>query len=326
MRTALLVLCWGFTLAACQQKKKVSLSGDEPVAIGDFIGFFQPLTLPYTYSDSSLARKEKDSLRISYKVFTQFVPDSVLKKQFGKNTKPVIYGLGKVEAPGAETYLLVKTVQNTRRALYWLAFDKKEQFVAALPALQVDGNPATVQTVTMDRRFTLTKTVLRRNRDGSFSEGKDVFVLNEAAQRFTLIMTDALEDRPTELINPIDTLPRRHKWSGDYKAGKMNLVSVRDGRKPDRATIFIHIEKDNGACTGELKGEAFWQGPNKAVYRLEGDPCILTIQFSPGSLSLREEEGCGLHRSLKCSFNGSFARQKNPKPPASRSAKRPRKG
>lgn len=326
MRTALLVLCWGLTLAACQQKKKVNLSGDDPVAIGDFIGFFQPLTLPFSYSDSSLARKEKDSLRISYKVFTQFVPDSVLKKQYGKNTKPSIFGLGKVEVPGAETYLLVKTVHNSRRALYWLAFDKKEQFVAALPALQVDGNPATVQTVTMDRRYTLTKAVLRRNRDGSFSEGKDVYVLNEAARRFTLIMTDALEDRPTELINPIDTLPRRHKWSGDYQAAKMNLVSIRDGRKPDRISIFIHIYKDNGACTGELKGEAFWRGPNKAVYRLEGDPCILTIQFAPGSLSLREEEGCGSHRGLKCRFDGSFTRQKAPKPPASRSANRQKPG
>lgn len=58
-----------------------------------------------------------------------------------------------------------------------------------------------------------------------------MYVLNADARNFMLIMTEALEDKVTELINPIDTLPRKNKYSADYSSGKMNLVSVRDGRK-----------------------------------------------------------------------------------------------
>ncbi len=54
-----------------------------------------------------------------------------------------------------------------------------------------------------------------------------------------LIMTDPLDDKPTELINPIDTLPRKNKLSADYTTGKMNLVSIRDGRK-NRPYYFFY--------------------------------------------------------------------------------------
>ena len=47
-----------------------------------------------------------------------------------------------------------------------------------------------------------------------------------------LVMTDALNDKVTELINPIDTLLRKHKLSADYTNGKMNMVSIRDGGDP----------------------------------------------------------------------------------------------
>ncbi len=46
-----------------------------------------------------------------------------------------------------------------------------------------------------------------------------------------LIMTDALDDKVTELTNPIDTFSRKQKYTADYGRGKMNLVSIRDGRK-----------------------------------------------------------------------------------------------
>jgi hypothetical protein len=52
------------------------------------------------------------------------------------------------------------------------------------------------------------------------SEGKDVYVLNAEAKNFMLIMTDALEDKPTELINPIDTLP-----------GRINILQITDRGK-----------------------------------------------------------------------------------------------
>ncbi len=235
-----------FSITACKQKKKLSLSGKDPVQVSDFIEFFQPVQFPYVLSDTLLQRKEKDSLLISYKIFTQFVPDSVLDKIYGKGVKPKIYALGKAEVSKAETYLFVKTVTNDKKAVFILGFDNKNQFIAAMAALRPDNNKATQQSVVMDKKYTITKTVMLKNADGSMSEGKDVYVLNTAGKNFMLIMTDALSDKVTELINPIDTLPRKNKLSADYASGKMNMVSIRDGRRNGRLSFFIHFEKNNG--------------------------------------------------------------------------------
>jgi hypothetical protein len=301
-------------LAGCKHKKKPSLAGDEPVEVSDFIDFFQPVKLSYQLSDSILAKKEKDSMLISYDIFTKFVPDSLVSKVFGKGVKPKIYALGKAEIPKTETYLFVKIVSNEKKAVLILAFDKANKFIAGLTALRTDGNANSIHSVILDRKYTITKTMLRKNTDGSLSEGKDVYVLNAEAKNFMLIMTDALEDKPGELINPIDTLPEKNKYSADYGSDKMNLVSIRDGRKNDRITFFIHFEKNNRECSGELKGEAMLISPGKAEYKEDGDPCILKFNFSSGSVSLKEEGGCGSRRGLQCLFDGSFPRKKDTRP------------
>lgn len=297
-------------LTGCKDKKKPSLAGDEPVEVTDFVDFFQPADLPFAFEDSLLLKKDNDSLRISYKVFTQFVPDSVLGKVFGKDKKLKIYPLGKAKADGADTYLFAKVVGAGKKAAFIIALDKGNKFLACLPAIRTDLPKSSVRTTVIDRRYTITKTQLRKNTDGSLSEGKDVYVLNADAKNFMLIMTDALEDKVTELINPIDTLPRKHKLSADYTTGKLNLVSIRDGRKADRLTFFIHFEKDNGACTGELKGEAMIKSANLAEYKVGGDPCVLQFRFTSSSVTLKEMEGCGAHRGLRCAFDGSFPRKK----------------
>lgn len=300
-------------VAGCKQKKKPSLAGEEPVEVADFIDFFNPLSLPYQVADTSLTKKDKDSLLISYKIFTQFVPDSILGKIYGKGVKPKIYSLGKAEVPKGETYLFVKTVTADKKAVFLLSFDKKNNFIAGMPVLRPDKISNTSQSATLDKRFTITKTVQRRNADGSQSEGKDVYILNGDAGQFNLIMTDALDEKISELINPIDTLPRKHKLSADYGNGKLNLVSIRDGRKPDRLSFFIHFEKNNGECTGELKGEALLKTANTAEYRENGDPCILSFTFSSAAVTLTETN-CGSRRGLNCTFDGSFGKRKWVKP------------
>ncbi|MEO6610779.1 MAG: hypothetical protein ABIT05_01565 [Chitinophagaceae bacterium] len=301
-------------VTGCKHRKKPSLTGDEPVEISDFIEFFRPVSLPYQLSDTVLTRKEKDSALISYQVFTQFVPDSILSKVFGKGVKPRLHSLARAEVKGAETYLFAKAASNDKKAVFILAFDKKQQFIAGMTALRPDNDATTQQSVLLDRKYTITKSVLQKKPDGSFSDGKDVYVLNAEAKNFMLIMTDALNDKITELINPIDTLPRKGKFSADYSNAKMNLVSVRDGRKTDRISFFIHFEKNNGECTGELKGEAMLRATGTAEYRQDGDPCVLKFIFSKSLVTLKEEEGCGSRRGLQCSFNGSFARKKYVKP------------
>jgi hypothetical protein len=309
----LLLLSFSFVLS-CKHKKP-SLSGDEPVEVTDFIEFFPSQKLTYTIGDSTLLKKEKDSLLISYKIFTQFVPDTLLSKVFGKTVKPKIYPLGRIDS-GEETYLFVKTVSANKRAAYILGFDKKQQYITGMAVLKPDQSVSTVRSVSIDRRYSITKTVFRNNGDGSMSEGKDVYVLNAEAKNFMLIMTDALDDKLTELINPIDTFSRKNKLSADYGTGKMNLVSIRDGKKNDRLVFFIHFEKNNGECTGELKGEARVKSVTHAEYIENGDPCKLQFIFTGASVSLKEES-CGSHRGLRCSFEGSYPRKKYLKPGSS---------
>jgi len=298
-------------LAGCKSKKP-SLAGDEPVEITDFIEFFPDTKLPYHAADSTLLKKEKDSLLISYKVFTQFVPDSILSQVFGKTANLKIYPLAK--SKGDETYLFAKAIAGNKRTVMVLGFDKKNKFIAAMPLLSLDQSAATQQTGNMDSRYTITKNLFRKNTDGSVSEGKDVYVLNSGAGSFMLIMTDALDDKPAELTNPIDTISRKQKYTADYGSGKMNLVSIRDGRKSDRLSFFIHFEKNNGECTGELKGEAIIKSPTVAEYREGGDPCILQFRFTSSSITVKELEGCGSRRGLRCSFDGTYSRKKEIKP------------
>jgi hypothetical protein len=312
-RNALLIMLMITALYSCKGKKP-SLAGEDPVEMSDFINFFRDIKLPYQFNDTAIVRKAPDSLLISYKVFTQFVPDSVMHQFFGKSMKPKIYPMGKIKGSDDETYLLVKTTSGDKKSALLFAFDKKDEYMDAMELLKVDPYPSTQQSAAMDKGYSIFKTVMRKNPDASISEGKDVYGLGQDSRKFNLIMTDALDDKMTEIVNPIDTFSKTHKYAADYGSGKLNLVSIRDSRKKDRLRFFIHFEKNNGACTGELKGEATIKSPTVAEYREGGDPCVLRFTFTSSAVILKEVEGCGARRGLRCSFDGSFSKKKAAKP------------
>lgn len=298
-------------LAGCRQKK-VSMTGDGPVKVNDFIDFFQPLSLPFQLDDAALLKKTSDSLLIGYKVFTQFIPDSVFGPVFGKGVKPRIFALGKTREPDKDFYLFVKMAAGEKRALFILCFDADKKFTAGMPLLIPDRNPQTTQISGIDRRFSLFKTVQKKNADGSISEGKDVYMLDAENKNFILILTDPLEEIKPPLINPIDTLPRKHKFSADYVINKNNLVSIRDGRKPGRLMFFIHFEKNNGECSGELKGEAIMKTATTAEYHATGNLCALQFRFTASSVTISEISPCGSYRGLRCLFDGTYPKKKIP--------------
>jgi hypothetical protein len=179
-------------LAGCQSKKKPSLSGEEPVEVSDLIDFFPESKLPFHIEDTFLLRKDKDSLLISFKVFSQFVPDSVSQQLFGKGVKPKIYPLGKARSGNKETYLISKAVSGNTRTAFVFVFNKRNEFITATQLLRPDRYASTSQTATIDRSLTITRSVSRKNADGSISEGKDVYELSSESKEFSLIMTDPL--------------------------------------------------------------------------------------------------------------------------------------
>ena len=311
------LLLIAFVLLYSCKSKKVSLAvNDEEVNISDFLEFFQPMKLPYQVTDTILKRKEPETAVINSKLFARFTPDSIVTHLFGKDQHPHFYAIGKISVPKAENYLFVKATTSQRRALYILCFDKQNHFAAARPILYSDNEPGVTGTASMDNKYTLTILHQRKASDGQILYHKDAYVYNGDAG-LMLILTESNETRTKipPVYNPIDTLPRKHKFSGDYAQDKRNIVAIRDGKDPSRFWFFVHFEKDGGTCKGELKGEAKFVAPGVARYRAYSDPCAIEFTFIPEGISLKEQGGCGVHRDIKCFFEGYFERRKGEKKP-----------
>jgi hypothetical protein len=275
----------------------------------EFTDKFKTATLPYQLSDTALINN-KDTAQIRDKAFSNLVPDSIKTKLFGKKASVKFVPLAKIAVPDAETYYIIKATAGSKKTALLFSFNKDHEFGAVFPFLVPDAETATSQISTIDKAYSISRSIFHKLPNDITKEGKDVYVYNNDAKAFTLIMTDVLDERSEDLINPIDTLSAKQKWTGDYTKDKRNIVSVRDGRKPNSLLVFIHFEKNKGQCTGELKGDAEMAGDNKAVYRQGGDPCVLQLTFSANSVTLKELEGCGSRRGLECSFDGTFKKKK----------------
>jgi hypothetical protein len=330
--------CGGFEMGNCMKKylllfvlsvlagscksKKVSLAGNDNGALSpsEFIDYFQPLPVPYAVTDTILRRKESEAASINYKLFTRLLPDSLLTRYYGSSGRPRLYAIGKIQVSKAETYVFVKCVSSGKRMLYVICFDGKDHYSAALPVLYSD-NSSGWGMAGMDAKYTLSLTHFRRGSDGEVYHTTDDYVFNDAGG-FSLILTESNENknRILPVYDPIDTLPRKHKFSGDYAQDKRNIIAIRDSRDAGRFYFFVHFEKDNGECKGELKGEAKFVSPGIARYRAYSDPCAIEFSFDGGGVSMKELGGCGVHRDIKCFFEGYYQRRRaaHPKPAAKR--------
>jgi hypothetical protein len=284
-------------------------------------GRFKETKIPYRLSDSALLLNN-DTGTISNPEFLKLL-DSARSLAFGK-TKARYTPMVQMTGPGGEQLFVVKaTAANNKKVAILVAFDKNEQFGAAFPFLQPDNDPGSAQFSSVEKtsRNTIINRGMRRKINDQIAEGREVFEYDAANHRFNLVMTDIVDDRPTEVINPIDTLPAKHKFSGDYIKDATNIVSVRDGRYPNQLTVFIHTSTNKGACGGEIKADVLVTSATTAIYRQGGDPCVLELSFGKSSVTLREMEGCGSRRGLECSFDGTFPKKKEKKPAAAKPGK-----
>ena len=312
MKKFLVFLLLSFLLVNCKSKK-TSLQDEDSVEVTDFIEFFPETTLPVRIGDTTLNRKTTDSLQIGYKIFTQFIPDSILAKDFGKGVKPKLYPLGKTRENGKEFYLFIKAVSGTKRVGYLACFSKEEEYLSALPIVRVGFEKSTSAFGLLDNKFQIT-TYRERKTGADFNFKRNVYIFNSSAKSFTLIMTEPNEEIIESIINPIDTFQRKNKFSGDYVKDKRNFISVRDAKKANELLFFVHFEKDNGNCVGELKGTIRLVSKSTAQYQEPGNPCALEFNFATTSVSMAETGGCGSFRDIKCFFEGKFPKKSVPKP------------
>jgi hypothetical protein len=291
-------------VCSCKQGKK-NLSSDESITASEFVESFPELILPYNLHDSGLDRKMGDTALISDKLVKEFVPDSVFKRDF-KITKPKFYVLGRASDKNEDNYLVVKAATKEKQVAYILCYNKEHVFKAGMPLVNSTFERNVSIDGALDKRFTIIKNRRKTARDGQVYYTKNVYVYNNVGT-FTLILTESNEvPENNEIFNPVDSLPMTFKMSGNYKKDKRNFVTIRDGTKPSRLIFFIHFEKNNGDCVGELKGEADLIQTNLARYSAQGDPCSLEFKFDGNKVTLTELSGCGNHRGIRCFFNDSY--------------------
>ena len=310
MNKYLLLIVLSVLFFSCKSKKASLAENDEEVGIPEFLELVSPLKLPYQVTDTIFRHKEPAAAVINNKLFSRLIPDSVLTRWFGKDAHPHLYAVGKIKVPKQETYLFVKGTTKERRILYVLCFDKKNHFSAARPVLYSDNEPGVTGLAGMDNKYTLTVSHQRKV-GGQLLYKRDAYIFSEESG-FVLILTESNESKPKipPIFNPIDTLPRKHKFSGDYAQNKRNIVAIRDGRDGTRILFFVHFEKDDATCNGELKGEAKFVSPGVARYKSYSDPCAIEFSFGATGVTLKELGGCGVHRDIKCFFEGFFERRK----------------
>lgn len=306
-------------LLSCKGKKGGSSNEETGFSYEAFSAQFPSAALPYQLSDTSLA-KSRDTASIHDQYFAGMVPDSVNAKWFGKGNKVKYFPIARFNADKSSNYFLVKSASASRKGAFLFVFSKS-QLQAVFPFLLPDSDPSTSQSAVLDKSYSIIKNVIQKKPGNVAAEGKDVFVYNPAAKNFSLILTNPIDNGHADIINPIDTFPRRHKFSGDYVKDKRNFVSVRDGRYPNQLVVFIH--REFGECSGELKGDVLLTSATAAMYRQGGDPCMLNLRFDNSAVTLKEEGGCGSHRGLDCTFDGVFPRKKEARPrPAAKSKSR----
>ena len=307
MRSFVVLLCLT-VLFSCGQKK-ANLATDETAPPDAFVASFPELALPYSLTQPALEKSPGDSLLINRKLIAQFIPDSVFKSGFRKNDKIKFHALGRVSVKKAETYLFVRASAASKTQAYLLVFDADNKFRVAMPVIR--GNDRRrIDEFVMDRRYGLSVIHTRKGREGQLLFTKEVYVYNNAGV-FTLVMTESNEEvEPDEVYDPLDTLPAKHPMSGNYAISRNDFVTVRDGKSPNRLQFFIHMEKDGGDCTGELRGEMDIVKPGIAHYNKADDHCALEFSFRGNNLILRELEACGNHRGVRCLFSGTYKRSK----------------
>jgi hypothetical protein len=317
MKRQLTGLVFLLLLLACKGKK-ASLQGEDEVSISDFIDFYPAVSLPYRIADTSLPKAPGDSMEISYKIFKQFVPDSTLTKDLGKSVVPRFFALGKTTEKGKETYLFTEVIAGGKRMAYLTCFSKDQKFLNAMVLVRTGDDNSSAFGM-LDNKYQVTTYKEKKKGSGDFTYKRNVYFYNSNANTFTLIFTEPNTDIIENIINPIDSMPAKGKFAGDYMKDKKNFISVRDGRNAAEIMFFIHFETEDN-CTGELKGTAKFVSPTTARYKEPNNPCALELSFVNNRASMKETGGCGGYRDIKCFFEGSFP--KKAKRPVSTKAKK----
>lgn len=300
-------------LVACSEKK-MDLSGNTPLKINDFNKIFKLASLPLTISDSNLV-KFVDTLSIGRKALLQFVPDSVVEEIISlKDKKAILHPILKIEKE-EEYYLLLNVSYPKEQEIAVVAFSKKNKYlgykmIASFEDLNKNSRKYG-KTLFINKEPTFLVEENKMGEDNALTYEKKGWAYTD--HDFKLIFFDSnKKPSSTSVLNPIDTMSMKNLYSGDYARDNKNFISIRDDANPNKYLFFLHFEKQDGNCTGELKGILNFT-KNQATYTEKGDPCIVHFTMEGNTIRIKEDGNCGNHRNMTCYFNDSFDRKRKAK-------------
>lgn len=304
------------TLFSCKNNKK-SLTGDQHVETDEFYEAYEKLKLPFIVSDTNFT-KFADTNTISYQIFTQFVPDSIFNTPFGKDRKFTIHPIGKIIQNQKEAYFATLVNSKTRSAVYLSVFDKN-MFKVSMP-LVVSNEDESVTTASIDAKLTIVINKEWTVKNDSYYN-RTIYAFNNVGI-FTTVLTETNEERSaqTAVLNNLDTLPKKYKYSGNYAKGDKNFLIIRDGSALDEYRFFVQFTngREEDLCGGELKGQFKMTSEKDGVFTGPGDPCVLNFSFSGNQVKVKETGSCGNYRGIKCFFDDTYTKKKETKTTATK--------
>jgi uncharacterized protein YneR len=305
------VLC---CVMACSEKK-TDFSGNTPLKINDFNKVFKTVELPISISDSNLS-KLRDTIEIGAKALGQFVPDSVVENIIpAKDQKAILYPLLKIEKE-AEYYLMLNVHRPTKDEIAVVVFSKKNVYLdyKIITSFLVEhkGSRHYGKSVSINKEPTFLVEENKMDEENVLVYEKNGWAFTE--NHFRLIYFDSNKKPESKtIINPLDTLATNYVYSGDYARDAKNFISLRDFTGvANKYQFFMHFEKKEGTCVGELKGLLNFN-KNQATYTEKGDPCIIHFTISGQIIKIKEDGNCGNHRNMTCYFNDSYDKKRKPK-------------
>ncbi len=305
MRKFLLLTLMAGLLAACKNKPKKIDDEDKVLTFADFKAFFPATALSYKLSADSFKRRIPDTFALKAKVVKQFLPDTLAKGVFAE--RPRYFPRAYFKTDGMQ-YFIVEGTGKAGSAAWLCLFDKQGAFLRRhLVARNLPGSNVRAGVV-IDNKLNIKVTTETQRAPGQISTREDVYGVNPDGT-LALILTNSNEPTNLGVYNPIDTLPRKHKFSGNYSAGEQNLVSIRDGETAREFQFFVHFSRDKGACSGEVDGTGRFTGANTGQYRDKRSNCIIDFRFGAGKVTITET-GCGAYRGIKCFFEGTYVKKK----------------
>lgn len=300
-------------MIACSEEKP-DFTGNTPIKINDFNKIFKIAALPISISDTNLNRYT-DTLTIGRKALEQFIPDSVVESIVSKKDKnAVIHPILKIEKE-QEYYLLFRVQHATKFEICIIVFSKKNKYLGykVITDFKVENNGSKhygkVLNINKEPSFLVEEN--KMSEDNSLTYEKKGWAYIDST--FRLIYFDSnKKPENSKVINPLDTLPMNNSFSGDYSNDPKNFISIRDYSVPNKYQFFLHFEKNNGDCVGELKGLMSFT-KNTAIYSEKGDACIIHFKVEDNQITMKEDGNCGNHRNMSCYFNASYDKKRKPK-------------